>query len=258
MRTRTLAAIVAVAAAAGCGGSAADAERAADAAERAAAATQQAATATQQAAGAAQQTAVAAGDAAAGAQQAAGSPPAPGTSTGATPAAGDGSQQMARGLQQLAQGLQQMQAAQGDVVNHEQLKLFLPETLAGWTRKSARSEQVSVPFKVSNASGSYVNGASTMDVQIMDAALNQLILAPMSMFLVAGYEEKTDDGYKKYSPVAGSPGYEEWQGRSRQGEMTVILNNRFVINATGHNVDSVEPVRAVVQALDLARLAARK
>jgi hypothetical protein len=258
MRTRTLAAIVAVAAAAGCGGSAADAERAADAAERAAAATQQAATATQQAAGAAQQTAVAAGDAAAGAQQAAGSPPAPGTSTGATPAAGDGSQQMARGLQQLAQGLQQMQAAQGDVVNHEQLKLFLPETLAGWTRKSARSEQVSVPFKVSNASGSYVNGASTMDVQIMDAALNQLILAPMSMFLVAGYEEKTDDGYKKYSPVAGSPGYEEWQGRSRQGEMTVILNNRFVINATGHNVDSVEPVRAVVQALDLARLAAMK
>jgi hypothetical protein len=111
---------------------------------------------------------------------------------------------------------------------------------------------------VSNASGTYVNGASTMDVKIMDAALNQLILAPMSMFLVAGYEEKTDDGYKKYSPVAGSPGYEEWQGRSRQGEMTVILNNRFVINVTGHNVDSIEPVRAVVQALDLARLAAMK
>jgi hypothetical protein len=80
----------------------------------------------------------------------------------------------------------------------------------------------------------------------------------MSMFLVAGYEEKSDDGYKKYSPVAGSPGYEEWQSRARRGEVTMIINNRFVVQATGHNVDSVEPVRAVLQSLNLASLAAVK
>jgi hypothetical protein len=40
--------------------------------------------------------------------------------------------------------------------------------------------------------------------------------------------------------------------------VTVILNNRFVVQATGHNVDSIEPVRAVLQSLDLARLAALK
>ena len=248
MKLRTIVAIVAVTAAAGCGES--DAERAAAAAERAAAATQQAAAATQQAAGAAQQTAVAAGQAAAGAQQAAG---------GAQPTGqAAASQQLAQGMQQVAQGLQQIQAAQGDVVNHEQLKALLPETLGAWTRRTSRSHQVAMPFKVSNAEAQYQNGDSTMDVKIMDAALNQLILAPMSMFLVAGYEEKTDDGYKKYSPVAGSPGYEEWQGNTRRGEVTVILNNRFVVQATGHNVSGIEPVRAVLQSLDLARLATVK
>ena len=249
MRIRTLAAIVVVAAATGCSAET-DAERAAAAVERAAAATQQAATATQQAAGAAQQTAAAAGQAAAGAPQPAGGAPATGQAAG--------SQQIAQGMAQLAQGLQQIQAAQGDVINHELLKGFMPETLGGWTRRSARSHQVAVPFKVSNAEAQYQNGESTMDVKIMDASLSQLILAPMSMFLVAGYEEKSDDGYKKYSPVAGSPGYEEWQGKSRRGEVTVILNNRFVVQATGHNVNGIEPVRGVLQSLDLARLAALK
>jgi hypothetical protein len=239
-------------AAVACGG-ASDAERAADAAERAAAATQQAAAATQQAASAAQQTAATAGQAAAGAQQGApGVPPA----GGAAPSSAQ--QQFAQGMQQVAQGLQQMQAAQGDVVNHEQLKALLPETLGAWTRRTSRSHQVAVPFKVSNAEAQYQNGGSTMDVKIMDAALNQLILAPMSMFLVAGYEEKTDDGYRKYSPVAGSPAYEEWQGRTRRGEVTVILNNRFVVQATGHNVEGIEPVRSVLQSLNLAPLSAVK
>jgi hypothetical protein len=244
MRIRTIAAVVAVVAAVGCS-SESDAERAADAAERAAAATQQAAASTQQAAAAAQQTAATAGQAVAGGQQAAGAP-------------ASAQQQMAQGMQQIAQGLQQMQAAQGDVINHEQLKAFLPETLGAWTRRSSRSHQAAVPFKMSNAEAQYQSGGLTMDVKIMDAALNQLFLAPMSMFLVAGYEEKTDDGYKKYSPVAGSPAYEEWEGRTRRGEVTVILNNRFVVQATGHNVDSIEPVRAVLQSLDLARLAALK
>jgi X-X-X-Leu-X-X-Gly heptad repeat protein len=241
MKIRTIAAILALSAVTGCT-STQDAEQAAleakKAADQATAAAQQANQAAQQAGANAQQMAAGAQAAGQGAQQ--------------------GAQQFAAGMQQLAQGLQQMSAAQGDTVNHEVLKGLLPQTLSGWTLETSRSEQVTMPFKVSNAQGRYRNGASSLDVQINDASLNQLALAPLSMFLVSGYSEVSSDGHKKYSAVNGMPGFEEWRKNNRRAELTVVVANRFIVNATGHDVDSVDPVRAAIQSLDLARLATLK
>lgn len=219
MKTRTIVAVALVAASAGCGKSEQEKQ-----AEQAAAAAQQVAQGAQAAGQATQQ----------------------------------GAQQFAQGMQQIAQGLQQMSAAQGDVVSHEQLRTLLPETVGNWTRKSARSEQLSLPFKVSNAEARYENGAASLDLKITDASLNQLLIAPLSMFMVAGYEEKSDDGYKKYAAMGNVPGFEEWQQHDKRGEVTLIVGRRFVVQATGHNVESVEPVRAVLQALDLGKLSAIK
>ena len=38
----------------------------------------------------------------------------------------------------------------------------------------------------------------------------------------------------------------------------MVVANRFVVQATGHNVDNADPVRALAQAVDLSRLAALK
>ena len=242
MKLHIVVAVVAVAGAAACR----SAEQ--QQAEQAAAAAQQAAQAAQQGAQAA---AAGAQAAAAGAQAAAAGVQSSGQN------AQQGAQQFAQGMQQLAQGLSQMQG-QGETIPHDQLKAFLPETIAGWTRKSARSEQITMPFKISNAEARYENGAASMDVKITDALLNQLFLAPLSMFLVSGYEEKSDDGFKRYAALNGAPGFEEWQIGSKRGEVTVIVNKRFVVQATGHNVAGIEPVRAAVQAIDLGKLAAFK
>ena len=83
-------------------------------------------------------------------------------------------------------------------------------------------------------------------------------MGPLTTYLAAGYSERTNEGYRKASPVGGHPAFETWNGDSRRAEVFVVVANRFVVQATGHNVDNAEPVRALAQAVDFSRLAALK
>jgi hypothetical protein len=152
---------------------------------------------------------------------------------------------------------QQVAQSQAKPVDFELLKGLLPE-MSGWTRTRPRGEQLTAPFAISNAKAHYTMGASTMDIEITDSALNQMIFAPFAMFMASGYEERSDDGYKKAGTIAGSPGFESWEKDAQRGEVTVIVANRFVVQAKGRRVPSVDPVKKAVETIDLAKLATLK
>ena len=160
---------------------------------------------------------------------------------------------------QAAPGAAGQQVAQSLVkpVDFELLKGLLPE-MSGWTRTRPRGEQMNMPFAISNAKAHYTMGESTMDIEITDSALNQMIFAPFAMFMASGYEERSDDGYKKAGTIAGSPGFESWEKDANRGEVTVIVANRFVVQAKGRRVASVDPVKKAIETIDLAKLATLK
>jgi hypothetical protein len=114
------------------------------------------------------------------------------------------------------------------------------------------------PFAISNAKAHYSSGESAMDIEITDSALNQMIFAPFAVFMASGYEERSDDGYKKAGTIAGSPGFESWEKDAQKGEVTVIVANRFVVQATGRHVASIDPVKKALESVDLAKLATVK
>lgn len=174
----------------------------------------------------------------------------------AAPPGQTGASQTALG-KQAPQGLPQMAQSQAKPVDFELLKGLLPE-MSGWTRTRPRGEQMTRPFAISNAKAHYAMGESTMDIEITDSALNQMILAPFAMFMASGYEERSDDGYKKAATIAGSPGFESWEKDKNRGEVTVIVANRFVVQATGRRVASVGSVKMAVEAVDLVKLATLK
>ena len=169
----------------------------------------------------------------------------------------DSSAQMAQGLQQMAEGFQQMAQGAAKPVDFEQLKSALPE-INGWTMSDARGEQVNMPVAISRAEARYSKDQSRVELEIVDTALSQLLLAPMSMFLASGYSERSDDGFKRAAKIAGQPGMEDWNSRTRRGEVTAVVANRFIVKATGHQVDNIEAVRGAVEAVDLAKLASLK
>jgi hypothetical protein len=142
-------------------------------------------------------------------------------------------------------------------VNFEELVALLPEA-TGWTRGKPRGEQVSMGVTMSQAKAEYEKGDASIDLQITDSSFNQLVLTPFTMFLKAGFSERSNEGYTKSVPVAGNPGFEKWNGESRRAEVTVVVGNRFIVQGTGHNVENVDAVRALVQSVDLGKLASLK
>lgn len=180
---------------------------------------------------------------------------------GGTAAAGQGAQPGAQtamqGLQQLAQGLQQMSKNTAKPVDFEELKALLPD-ISGWTKSDVHGEQVSMGISQSNAKAKYTKGDSTIELEITDSTMNQLLLAPMAMFLAAGYEEKSDDGYKKATQIAGYPGFEEWEKGSKHAQSTAVVANRFIVTANAHEVENADVARKSIEAVNLAKLAAIK
>ena len=226
--------MAAIAATVACGQTA-EQKQAQEAAKQATAAGQQAAAAGQQAAAAGQQAASAAQTATSGLAQ------------------------MAQGLSQMAQGLQGKNAngAAAPLVDYEKLKELVPD-MDGWEKKNVKGEQTNMPFSLSQAHAHYDKGDSSMDLDITDSSLSQMFLAPMLMFVGNGFSERSDDGYKKSATAKGFPGFEEWQKDSKHAEVTAIVNNRFVVQGTGHSVDSPDVVRKLVESVDLAKLATMK
>lgn len=168
------------------------------------------------------------------------------------------SQQVAQGLQQMAQGFQQMaQGSNAKSVDFEALKALLPQ-VGGWTQSDARGEQITMPMAYSQARAQYSRGDERVELEIMDSAMNQLLLAPLSMFLSSGYSERSDSGFKRGATVGSHPGMEEWNSESKRGEVTAVVANRFIVRAEGHGVADLAPIRQVVEAVDLAKLATLK
>jgi len=157
--------------------------------------------------------------------------------------------------QPAAQNPQRTQTA--TAVNFEQLVALLPEH-AGWTRSAPRGEQFSMGNAMSRAEATYDKGESAIKLQITDSAFGQLALAPHSMMLLPTYFERSGDGYKKAASLGGSPGFETWDSVNKDAEVVVVVGNRFIVTAKGRNVDSTDVVRALVQSIDLAKLATIK
>lgn len=177
-------------------------------------------------------------------------------------AAQQGADQMAQGLQQMAQGLQQL--AQGGAggqtaapVDFQKLETVLP-VVSGWTRSEPEGHQMSMPVPISNTEATYTNGDMEVKLTIVDSAFSQIATAPLMMLTAAGYSEKTSTGYKRATTIGGAPAYEEWDSSDKSGKLGTIIGKRFMVEASGSNLDSVDTLKGFVQKVNAAKLAALK
>ena len=111
---------------------------------------------------------------------------------------------------------------------------------------------------MSRAEAVYRKDDSRIEVEIVDTALSQMILAPLSMFTAMGYSERSSEGFKRSTKIGTYPAFEEWNTDSKRGEVTAIVGNRYVVSAKGDDVADLEPVKQAVEAINLSRLAGIK
>lgn len=238
----------------GCGPSA-DEKRAEDAIKAA----QEAGDAAKQAGQAAQQAGDAARQAGAAAVQSAqgGAPGAPGAPAApVAPQAPTDLQAMARGLEALASG-GAPGGARVEPVRYQDLIAMLPK-VEGWEMREPQGQRMTSPFPTASAEAVYRNGASRVEVEIVDTANNQMLLAPISMFLQVGYAQESTRGYEKAMPLNGHPGWEKWDISSKRGEVNALVGKRFIVTVKGNNVDDTKVLQQFAQRVDFNSLAALK
>ncbi len=92
----------------------------------------------------------------------------------------------------------------------------------------------------------------------MDSGFNQLLVAPFTMFLTAGYEKETESGYEKSVKVAGNPGWEKWDTNGKDGQLAAFINKRFLVQFEGRQIDDTKVLYQLAQASNLTKLESLK
>jgi hypothetical protein len=176
-----------------------------------------------------------------------------------------GAAEAAKGLEDMAKGLEAMAngAAGGgdtkavDPVSFHDMQALFPD-LAGWEKGKPTGEKMSSPFKYSQAEVEYKKGDSSIALKMVDSGFNQLLLTPYAMFLTAGYEKETSDGYEKSTKVNGQPGWEKWNSSGKDGELNALVGKRFLVQIEGRQIDDTKPLHELAGKLDMAKIAALK
>jgi hypothetical protein len=139
----------------------------------------------------------------------------------------------------------------------DRLRQFLPEALDGMPRSDVTTEQTSFgPMSVTTASATYRDGSRKIRVNVGDMAAAGGLFA-LTTLMGAGQVRETDAGYEKMQRVDGRFVIEKQDKRSGAAEYTVVLADRFIVNASSDNVDA-QALRATIAKLDTAKLEAMK
>ena len=176
---------------------------------------------------------------------------------GAAPAAGEA----AKGMEDFAKAMQGMAAAMGganggkvsEPVSFRDLQEAFP-TVSGWTMDKPKGERMTAPVAFSQTETRYRNGDQAIEVKIVDSAFNQILVAPWAMFLSAGYEKETDNGYEKSTTIAGHPGFEKWNERRKDGELNIVVAKRFLVSVEGDRLTDMKQLHEFASKIDFSRL----
>lgn len=176
---------------------------------------------------------------------------------------GANAEQFAKGLESMAKGLGALaggdpNAKPVDPVSFRDLMTVFPESFGDWQRSKPTGERMSSPVNFSEAQVRYTKGDAEIELKITDSALNQMLIAPFSMFLTAGYEKETERGYEKSVKVGEFPGWEEWSSEDKDGELHAIVDKRFIVEIDGRNIEDPKVLHQMAAAMDLKKLSGLK
>lgn len=160
-------------------------------------------------------------------------------------------------LDQAVKQMEQANAPDGKpvaAVDPATLQALLPGTLAGLTRTEISSASAGAAgIGGSTAEAQYGDGDARITLKIVDMAGLGGLAALGTAFNVQS-DRQTADGYERTHTVNGRMTMEKWNNASRDGSFGVLIGNRFMVEADGRNIDSIDTLKAAVTGLDFATL----
>jgi hypothetical protein len=145
-----------------------------------------------------------------------------------------------------------------DPLDVDQLKPFVPETLAGLKRASYNAEKSGIAgLQVSKAEAQYEDGGGkSIELEISDTGGVSGVMAFAGWAGIEGVRED-DNGSERTQKIDGRLVHEKTSKSGGTNEYAVVLGDRFVVSAKGDGVD-VNTLKSAVSTIDLAKLESMK
>lgn len=166
-----------------------------------------------------------------------------------------GMEEVGKAMEQTAKKMEEMrQEGKIVAVDFKILKELLPD-LKGWEKRNPKGERTAFGgFGISSAEADYALGEAEIHLKITDTAGYSMMIAPFSIFIQSGYEEEDEEHYKKTLTVKGFPAIEEFYPSQKRGTLTVIVKNRFIVEAEGDNIEKAGILHDFLNTVDLKKL----
>lgn len=165
--------------------------------------------------------------------------------------------EMARGFEAMARSAKEMEDLSKrppvEPVSFKVLAPFFPD-LAGWEKGTPEGEKMSAPVAISHSEVEYTKDDARIRAKITDSGNNAMFLAPFMIYLTAGYERETSDGYEKSVKVGDQPGWEQWDGESKSGELNIFVNKRFLVELDGNGIENTQVLHDLAGRIDMRTL----
>ncbi len=147
-----------------------------------------------------------------------------------------------------------------ETVDYKLLKNMLPADLSGMKRTDASGEKnTAMGMQISNAEGRYrSDGGASITLKVTDIG-SMTGLAGMAAFAWASTEidRESGDSYEKTGNFNGFKSHEKYDKSSKSGEISVMIANRFVVEASGNDVE-MDALKDALTKLDLKKLEGMK
>lgn len=147
------------------------------------------------------------------------------------------------------------------LVDFRELKALLPAALPGLKRTNARGERTGgFGMTASAATGEYRNEAGDVEITIVITDFSGANgIATMAQVGWANVEvdSEDDNGYERTLTYRGHKAMEKYSTTDKNGEMTVMVDGRFIVEVNGSGVES-DQIRKAMDAVDLKKLLALK
>jgi hypothetical protein len=156
-------------------------------------------------------------------------------------------------LQAAAKAIQSGES--GPVTDPDALKAYLPASVAGFARGDVSSSSGGAAgMEGSQAEAEYAKGDATLRLQVTDLGQAGALAGMAGAFKVKSSKE-TATGYEKMGVVNGRMTQESYDREAKSGEYSVLVGERFMVQARGNGV-SMDELKGAVDSVGLSRLEA--
>jgi hypothetical protein len=167
-----------------------------------------------------------------------------------------GGQQLLRAMNQVGQAFSGGEKV--ETVAFTDLKALLPENLSKMKRTGATGQkQSTMGINMSEAEGTYemADGPGRLTIKIIDMGTMKGFAAMASAaWTMSEFERESDTGYEKTTSIKGHKGFEKFDKADLEGELKVMVAQRFLIEIDGSQVE-MNILHEALDAINLDELA---